>query len=302
MKWRMFLPILAAPLLLHAEDWTTVDGKVFKNVTVVSHDDGYVTILDDSGGGRVMLTELPAPLRARFGFDPAKASAWVAAAEAAEEKDPAARDQNKQPAEAPKPTSQGSAFGDTNAAPTPPGLSPATLIQNGDFSKGDTGWHGDGQTAPAYLANHPVAMADPTVRQGLIVALNPTAWTRIYQAFAGNKGTVYSIKVTYRVSPNAALSKNPADYQDLLKKVQLEGYEHYGQFSGAPGEFFGTVGDSTASNIASEIFSPKLGTGEVQTYEHTYPAIPPFGNPVFALAFPPGSGTVAILSAEVTDR
>jgi hypothetical protein len=300
MKWPMFLLLLAAPLLLHAEDWTTVDGKVFKNVTVISHDDGYVTIMDDSGGGRVMLTELPAPLRARFGFDPVKASAWVAAAEAAEEKDPAA--QQKQQAEAAKPTSQGSAFGDTNIAPILFTLSPATLIQNGDFSKGDTGWHGDGQTAAAYLAKHPSAMADPTVRQGLIVALNPAAWTRIFQTFAGNKGTVYSIKVTYRVSPNAALSKNPADYQDLLKKVQLEGYEHYGQFSGAPGEFFGTVGDSTASNIAMEIFNPKLGTGDVQTYEHTYPAIPPFGNPVFALAFPPGSGTVAILSAEVTNR
>lgn len=51
-----------------------------------------------------------------------------------------------------------------------------------------------------------------------------------------------------------------------------------------------------------EFFNPKLGTGEVQTYGHTYPAIPPDGNPVFALAFPPGSGTVTILSAEVTNR
>jgi hypothetical protein len=73
--------------VVRAEDWTTVDGNTYKNVRVLAHDDGYVTILDDEGGGKIMLSELPSAIRARFGFDPAKACACVAATEKAEAAD-----------------------------------------------------------------------------------------------------------------------------------------------------------------------------------------------------------------------
>ena len=79
--------------VVRAEDWTTVDGNTYKNVRVLSHDDGYVTILDDDGGAKIMLSELPSSIRVRFGFDPAKACACVAASEAQDAKDAAAVEQ-----------------------------------------------------------------------------------------------------------------------------------------------------------------------------------------------------------------
>jgi hypothetical protein len=82
------LLLLLTGVALHAEDWTTLDGKTtYKGVSVLSHDDGYVTILDSDGGAKVPLSRLPANLQKRFGYDPAKAAAAVAAAEAQEAMD-----------------------------------------------------------------------------------------------------------------------------------------------------------------------------------------------------------------------
>jgi hypothetical protein len=85
----LIVVVIASVGLLRAEDWTTIDGQSYKNVRVISHDAGYVTIMDDAGGGRIMLSELPPALRARFGFDPLRASAFVAATEAVDQQNQA---------------------------------------------------------------------------------------------------------------------------------------------------------------------------------------------------------------------
>jgi hypothetical protein len=163
-----------------------------------------------------------------------------------------------------------------------------SLIQNGDFSSGDADWQGDGKTSAA--------------TKGLSVTLSANSWTRIYQTFPSDKGTRFSIVVTYRLSPKIALSKDPADYTEISKRLQIPDFDQYGSIAVQPGEFYGTVGDPTSTSIAMEVFSPNLGTTDVQTYQHSYPPIPPGGNKTFALAFPPGSGTVVILSVAVTSN
>ena len=298
---RSLLPLvllLAASFLLRAEDWTTVDGKTFKNVKVLSHGDGYVTIMDDDGGAKVMLTELPAPLRARFGFDPVKASACVAATEASDEKEQAALDAEKRRQDAA--AAGASPFGTPSVPaatstpsvavqPAPKVVLPAnTLLNNGDFSHGDAQWLGDGVFSPA--------------DRGLRVRLNSSAWTAIYQEFSGDKGTRYSLDLTYRLSTDFAPSKDPADYTEIGRHIGVPGFEHFGSITGRSGNFYGTIGDTSAPTIACEIFDPKLGTNEVQTYHHDYPAIPAAGNDKVAVAFPPGSGTVVVLSVAVTSK
>lgn len=57
----------------YAEDWKTTDGKTYANVTVVKVEDDAVTILDEDGGARVPLANLPADLQMRFNYDPEKA-------------------------------------------------------------------------------------------------------------------------------------------------------------------------------------------------------------------------------------
>jgi hypothetical protein len=55
--------------------WTTTDGKVYQNVTVVKTEPDAVTITDHDGGARVPLANLPPDLQKHFNYDPAKAKA-----------------------------------------------------------------------------------------------------------------------------------------------------------------------------------------------------------------------------------
>lgn len=66
-------------ILLQAEDWTTTDGKVYQNVTVVKAEPDAITILDRNGGALVPLAKLPPDLQKRFNYDPAQAKIAAAA-------------------------------------------------------------------------------------------------------------------------------------------------------------------------------------------------------------------------------
>ena len=62
----------------YAEDWTTTNGKTYKDVTVVKFDAQSVTILDADGGASVSLADLPANLQQKFHYDPKAAAALKA--------------------------------------------------------------------------------------------------------------------------------------------------------------------------------------------------------------------------------
>lgn len=183
-----------------------------------------------------------------------------------------------------------------------PFLRADNLLQNGDFSDGDTHWQGDGKTPRAYAEGNPAALTDSLTSKGLIVTLNSTAWTRVFQSFPSDKGTQYSIVVTYKLSPNLTLSKDVADYAEISKRIQIPGFEDFGSIGVQPGQFYGTIGDPSSTTIAMEVFSPKLGSSEVQTYQHTYPPIPASEKKTVALAFPPGTGFIVLLNISVTSN
>lgn len=81
MKTPRTLPIFLVAILvvfstsLRAEDWTTIDGKVYQNVTVLHVEPDAVTILHKDGGALVPLELLPDDLQKRFHYDPTKAKA-----------------------------------------------------------------------------------------------------------------------------------------------------------------------------------------------------------------------------------
>jgi hypothetical protein len=162
------------------------------------------------------------------------------------------------------------------------------LVKEGDFASGGLNWEGDGGAGPG--------------GKGVEVKLNPSAWTRVYQTFAGDQRTSYSIEVTYRLSPGLTVSQNPSDYTGINKRLQIPGFENYGSMNGSPGNFYGTIGDPTSASMSMEVFSPQFGSTDVQDYQHTYPPIPANGNDTFALAFPPGTGTVTLLTVYVMSR
>jgi hypothetical protein len=70
MRWLWLSCLLLASLLpLSAEDWTTEDGKTYKNVTVVGQEDDGVRITYDGGVGKIPYYELPVDIQKRFGQD-----------------------------------------------------------------------------------------------------------------------------------------------------------------------------------------------------------------------------------------
>ena len=96
--------------------------------------------------------------------------------------------------------------------------------------------------------------------KGLVVTLSQTAWTRVYQIFASDAGTLYSIEVTYKLSPGLAFSKDPADYTDINKRLQIDGFENYASMAIPPGNCYGTLGNPASNRVACEVFAPQLGS------------------------------------------
>lgn len=60
---------------LWAEDWKTIDGKVYPEIKVIKAEPDAVTILYRDGGARIPLIILPAELQKRFNYDPTLAQA-----------------------------------------------------------------------------------------------------------------------------------------------------------------------------------------------------------------------------------
>jgi len=70
MRWACTACLLLASLLsVSAEDWTTADGHVYHNVTVLGQEDDGVRITYDGGVGKVPYYELPVDIQKRFGQD-----------------------------------------------------------------------------------------------------------------------------------------------------------------------------------------------------------------------------------------
>jgi hypothetical protein len=84
-----FCLLLASPLW--AEDWTTTDGKTYKDVKVIQVDPDGVSILDADGGAKIPMTNLSVDLQKRFNYDSAKAAVAIAAKKEAEDKEAAQR-------------------------------------------------------------------------------------------------------------------------------------------------------------------------------------------------------------------
>ncbi len=58
-----------------AEDWTTTDGKTYKDVKVTKQDDQGVMIIHSNGAARVAFSTLPVAIQKSLGHDPAAIAA-----------------------------------------------------------------------------------------------------------------------------------------------------------------------------------------------------------------------------------
>ena len=85
--WRTLLAILAtlSASIALADDFKTIDGKEYKNVTVKRVEPDGIVITHSAGVAKIPFTELPKDVQKRVGYDAAKIETPDAAARAAEE-------------------------------------------------------------------------------------------------------------------------------------------------------------------------------------------------------------------------
>jgi hypothetical protein len=78
--WQTTLAILAAlsASIVLADDFKTIDGKEYKNVTVSRVEPDGIMLKSKSGISKVYFTELPKEIQERFHYDAAKGSAYSA--------------------------------------------------------------------------------------------------------------------------------------------------------------------------------------------------------------------------------
>jgi hypothetical protein len=75
---------LLSAISLQAEDWKTIDGKIYLQIKVIKVEADAVTIFYRDGGARIPLIMLPEDLQKKFNYQPALAKA---AADARDEAD-----------------------------------------------------------------------------------------------------------------------------------------------------------------------------------------------------------------------
>jgi len=209
----------------------------------------------------------------------------------------------------PKVITQATATAATTSAHTPPPpvanpvVNPVNnLLQNGDFSDGSNNWLGDGKTPAEYAQDNLSAASDPLTSKGLIIQLKPDAWTKVTQVFSGDQSTKYVDTIVYKTSADLNLSSKPTDYVDLNAHVQINNFEGYAPISTRVGQVVDMIHEIGGSRIVYEMFAPKVGSSDAQTYVHHCPPLPDSGNKTFVFAIPPGNGIIVLLSASVTSN
>ena len=101
--------------------------------------------------------------------------------------------------------------------------------------------------------------------------------------------------------PGAAFSKNGADYSDVGRKLNVEGFDTY-TLSSSQGAVFVTIGHPDAGRISEESFPAQLDSTEVQAIDHTFPVLPVSDTKMVVVAFPPGTGAIDLLSIKVNGK
>ncbi len=77
MKFATMAVVLLLGVSAFADDITTLDGKTYKNVKVTTSDPISITVSHSTGAGRILFAEIDAELQKKYGYDAAKAAAYL---------------------------------------------------------------------------------------------------------------------------------------------------------------------------------------------------------------------------------
>jgi hypothetical protein len=169
-------------------------------------------------------------------------------------------------------------------------------IQNGDFADGIDHWYGGGRSPADFASDNPLAANDPFTSKGLIIPLHGATWVKVAQDFKG-KVSNGVLTITYKVSPDFAFSTKPEDYQNMPDKI---GYDGWRAFNTPPGTWVVFLSDFGSNRGSYYEIKPKTGSSDVQIYRANIKNMTPYEDKTITLAFPPGAGTLVVLSVSMT--
>jgi hypothetical protein len=170
-------------------------------------------------------------------------------------------------------------------------------LQNGDFTNGITHWRGDGRSPADYASDNPLQQSDPLTSKGLIIPLKHSSWAKVQQDFKTRASSLI-LSVIYKLSSDLAFSEKPEDYTNVP--------EHLGwgwvSFNAPPKQFYVDITEVNSVHGMHGFIKLTMGSNDAQTYKTQLSGITPQAENTLTLAFPPGTGTVVILSASLTEK
>jgi hypothetical protein len=157
-------------------------------------------------------------------------------------------------------------------------------LTNGSFADGLNGWEGDVHVAGG-------SSDDSNSTKGVVVRLRSGDWSKISQDFNVGPGT-YTLTVTYVITPNTTFSKRPEDYLNVPRLLNMGGMV----FNVHPGQWAAVFGDPGASEFTFCPLAPAVASGNQTVVAEMTFASSSDHRKGFTLGFPPGTGTINLLS------
>ena len=171
-------------------------------------------------------------------------------------------------------------------------LHATNLLENGHFTSGITHWRGDGKAPADFAPNNPFDKPDPFVAEGLIVPLKHRDWTKVAQDFTGVADTDLTLIIKYKLSEHLAFSKRDDDYGYAMP-------DPAGNYNSAmKGQWSVFVTNLDNNNETFVPVTPKSHgkDKDVMTVHAKVSGLSSHHANTITLEFPPGEGTVVILS------
>lgn len=159
------------------------------------------------------------------------------------------------------------------------------LLSNGDFTDGINHWQGDGVQGSF---------------AGLIVKLQPAAWTKVYQDTVLH-GTQATLNIAYTLSADAAFSSVLQGMQQGPDLSKLLGFPVGPESVSIHPRSWLIFLVEDGQNFTSYVnVAPQFGTSQLQTTGGTIPNLKGQPGKTLYLVFPPGEGTVILQNVSLS--
>ena len=171
------------------------------------------------------------------------------------------------------------------------------VLENGDFLDGTAHWDGNGRPPSDFAPPTPLDPPSPYGTEGLIVPLKDHDWTKVLQEYHTKTASLL-LKITYKLSPDAAFSSDDKDYQNVTHQIDWDAWPPISGIRGA-WTIFST--DINSFRFMTYMVTPKH-SDQVQTYGTTLQDLTIDNEQTLCFAFPPGKGAVILLRVSLKEK